>query len=212
MTAKLKTMKLPADVESALRAGVVGLRNEIQELGTGSKSEISALGAQPVSIMLDRSFASLEAGDLFQAERSSQLAVDICWEKLNSGYWRNVCDMWRTLYSYAALACCLGHVMRSDWKDAMKWVDMALLMGTPLPRNALTRLASVISRRIPLAVAVDANFVVCFAFSIVKSTAVEIFEVGIVVVHSYRKLVVPSAKEMTLQQSDGRYQMVLLKT
>lgn len=81
----------------------------------------------------------------------AEVIRDRCWEELNTGYWADVPLVWRTLYSFAALLCSVGHLhnylvsCRTDVKqlvEALRSCDMGLIMGKPLAGDVLTTLAS----------------------------------------------------------------------
>ena len=82
-------------------------------------------------------------------------ALDLVWEKLNTGHWKSVDANWRSLYALVVLAkvrrvaeladddrFCGGGLI----KDLVKMCDMGLLMGAPVMENACGRLASALSR------------------------------------------------------------------
>ena len=82
-------------------------------------------------------------------------ALDLIWEKLNTGHWKSVDANWRSLYALVVLAkvrrvaeladddrFCGGGLIR----DLVKMCDMGLLMGAPVMENACGRLASALSR------------------------------------------------------------------
>ena len=81
-------------------------------------------------------------GNLDSCLSNCQSVIDICWEKCNTGHWRDVNVIWRETYSYASLfkALCLDGVGRQI--EAMKTCDMGLLLGAPILDNILTRLAT----------------------------------------------------------------------
>ena len=77
--------------------------------------------------------------------------LDITWEKLNTGHWKNVPFEWRICYSIISLfkACSqLALFLTSDTNSSLavlnviKSCDMGLLMGAPLEDNNLSKLAS----------------------------------------------------------------------
>lgn len=82
-------------------------------------------------------------------------ALDLVWEKLNTGHWRSVNADWRSLYALVVLAKVrkVSEVAEDDRfcgggeliKDLVKMCDMGLLMGGPVMENACGRLASALS-------------------------------------------------------------------
>ena len=159
-------MKIPTDILAAL---AVGKEPVYSLLPAYDDDDITKVGAQPVQLLLKEAFSLLEKDDITKSRRCGQIALDVCWEKLNSGYWRDVPPVWRTLYSYAGLVKCLCHVACREWKESMTWVDMSLLMGAPLPQNSLTQLASVIASRLQSVCSMNALriYILCGWFIII---------------------------------------------
>ncbi|KAK8936225.1 hypothetical protein KSP39_PZI013935 [Platanthera zijinensis] len=74
-----------------------------------------------------------EAGNLREAEA----ALDMAWEQLHSGPWDEVVSTWRDAY---ALACLLVAEIRScagELQEALRVLDMGLIMGGSLLRREL---------------------------------------------------------------------------
>lgn len=64
-----------------------------------------------------------------------QMLVDLCWEKLHTGVWRDVGKEWRMLYGLSCLiqVCLLSvHDMDSNLARAVMLCDKALMMGHPV--------------------------------------------------------------------------------
>ena len=94
----------------------------------------------------------LARGDEYTALDS---ALDLVWERLNTGHWKSVDNGWRRLYALVVIAkvrraaemadddrFCGGGLIR----DLVKMCDMGLLMGAPVMENACGRMASALSR------------------------------------------------------------------
>ena len=82
-------------------------------------------------------------------------ALDLVWEKLNTGHWKSVDADWRRLYALVVLAKVrrLAELAEDDRflgggliRDLVKMCDMGLLMGAPVMENACGRLASALSQ------------------------------------------------------------------
>lgn len=104
--------------------------------------QLSKFGGDPVLFLLTQGIHEFFCGNLDSCLSSCQSVIDICWEKCNTGHWRDVNVIWRETYSYASLfkALCLDGVGRQI--EAMKTCDMGLLLGAPILDNILTRLAT----------------------------------------------------------------------
>ena len=104
--------------------------------------QLSKFGGDPVLFLLTQGIHEFFCGNLDSCLSNCQSVIDICWEKCNTGHWRDVNVIWRETYSYASLfkALCLNGVGRQI--EAMKTCDMGLLLGAPILDNILTRLAT----------------------------------------------------------------------
>ncbi|XP_067145496.1 lysine-specific demethylase 8 [Centruroides vittatus] len=77
-----------------------------------------------------------------------QAILDITWEKLNTGYWKDVNLSWRFLYSYATLFKILFVLIRKKdnyLNEAVKVCDYGIIMGAPILDNLLKKIASVLA-------------------------------------------------------------------
>lgn len=82
-------------------------------------------------------------GDASSASRvlNAQIILDISWEKLNTGTWRDVDKEWRRVYSYGCLfkvaALCREDPSPEAIQQAIRTCDMGLLMGAAIMDNIL---------------------------------------------------------------------------
>lgn len=86
-------------------------------------------------------------------QKLSEVLLDITWEHLNTGHWKDVDHQWRYAYTYLSIFKAVSeavlerkeeesgskHLMKSE---AILTCDMGLLMGAPVLNNLLTRLVS----------------------------------------------------------------------
>ncbi|KAB1211926.1 Lysine-specific demethylase 8 [Morella rubra] len=80
------------------------------------------------------SMASLAAaGDLGAAEAAREMA----WEQLHSGPWHSVLPVWRDAYSMACLHVARLHFSKGELTEALRVLDMGLIMGGTLLRKDL---------------------------------------------------------------------------
>ncbi|XP_035214491.1 lysine-specific demethylase 8-like isoform X3 [Stegodyphus dumicola] len=95
---------------------------------------------------------SLRFGSWFSCNISSHLhdcsinakiVLDLAWEKINTGHWKDVDANWRYVYTLASLfkVLCLLAEKRNK-TDIIKACDMGLLMGAPLMQNILSKIAA----------------------------------------------------------------------
>jgi lysine-specific demethylase 8 len=118
------------------------------------KRELLALeDSRPIVDVIDRvGRAPKETRWSCTTKQHIQAVMDFCWEKLNSGYWKDVPVAWRKLYSHSSLllaACILSGSEKlqplkntARWKAALAACDMGILMGYPIQDNVLSRLAN----------------------------------------------------------------------
>eukprot|EP00057_Strongylocentrotus_purpuratus_P034017 XP_793630.2 PREDICTED: lysine-specific demethylase 8 [Strongylocentrotus purpuratus] len=86
-------------------------------------------------------------GDRRLAEQQSEELLDVTWEKLNTGHWKDVQIAWRHVFSFASLlkVLCISSKMPQTpeiVQDALSACDRGLLMGAPIMNGILTQLAS----------------------------------------------------------------------
>ena len=105
-------------------------------------SQLLHLGGDPVLFLLNAGVNEFFSNSLNSCLSNCQTVIDICWEKCNTGHWRDVNVIWRETYSYASVfkALCLHSMERKT--EAMKACDMGLLLGAPILDNILTRMAT----------------------------------------------------------------------
>ncbi|XWS52474.1 hypothetical protein CRYUN_Cryun11dG0073600 [Craigia yunnanensis] len=81
------------------------------------------------------------AGD----QRAAEAARDMAWEQLHSGPWHSVLPVWRDAYSMACLHVAKFHFSNGEFIDALRALDMGILMGGPLFRKDLDSAIEVVS-------------------------------------------------------------------
>ena len=67
------------------------------------------------------------------AEAALNSVVDLAWEKLHTGHWKDVDVAWRDAYALAQLA----YASRQEGGESLKRLDRALLLGGPLFRKEI---------------------------------------------------------------------------
>jgi len=72
---------------------------------------------------------------------------EVAWEQLHLGHWKNVAIEWRELYSYAHYMRALCEVWLNKRRDAIKTLDMALMMGGPTLSDVINELIHAIDER-----------------------------------------------------------------
>ncbi|XP_062508179.1 lysine-specific demethylase 8-like [Corticium candelabrum] len=128
-----------------------GLMLELAAVGD-SKPIVDTIDQVEQALLQERCRTNLDLG-----KKHIQAVLDYCWERLNSGYWKDVSVAWRKLYAHASLlkaACILYSTTSGDWsqlpsrdvwKEALGVCDMGLLMGFPIQDSVLSSLASRLS-------------------------------------------------------------------
>ncbi|XP_027353778.1 lysine-specific demethylase JMJ30-like isoform X2 [Abrus precatorius] len=80
------------------------------------------------------SMAALAAGGEF---RAAEAAREMAWEQLHSGPWHSVLPVWRDAYSMACLHVAKHHYGNGEFKEALRVLDMGIIMGGTLLRRDL---------------------------------------------------------------------------
>ncbi|CAN1158101.1 Lysine-specific demethylase JMJ30 [Linum perenne] len=83
------------------------------------------------------------SGDFRAAEAASEMA----WEQLHSGPWHSVLPVWRDAYSVACLYLARFHYKDGEFKEALRVLDMGLIMGGMLLREDLESAVQFISAK-----------------------------------------------------------------
>lgn len=78
--------------------------------------------------------SSLAAGGDF---RAAEAAREMAWEQLHSGPWHSVLPVWRDAYSMACLHVAAFHLGAGQFREALKVLDMGVIMGGMLLRRDL---------------------------------------------------------------------------
>ena len=113
-----------------------------------SLSQLTDLGGNPLLFLLNAGVKDLFSCNFDSCLSNCQTVIDICWEKCNTGHWRDVNVIWRETYSYASVfkALCLHSLGRVT--DGITACDMGLLLGAPILDNILTRIASDFQKKV----------------------------------------------------------------
>lgn len=113
-------------------------------------SQLTEVGGDPVLFLLNSGVEEFFSSNFDTCLSNCQSVIDICWEKCNTGHWRDVNVIWRETYSYASVfkALCLNSLGRKI--DSMTACDMGLLLGAPILNNILTRIASLLQKNVQL--------------------------------------------------------------
>ncbi|XP_004296345.1 PREDICTED: putative lysine-specific demethylase JMJD5 [Fragaria vesca subsp. vesca] len=83
------------------------------------------------------------AGDV----RAAEAAREMAWEQLHSGPWHSVLPVWRDAYAMACLHVAKLHFAAGEFSDALRALDMGLLMGGPLFKSDLHSAVSKVSAK-----------------------------------------------------------------
>ncbi|KAL2328830.1 hypothetical protein Fmac_022257 [Flemingia macrophylla] len=80
------------------------------------------------------SMAALAAGG---DVRAAEAAREMAWEQLHSGPWHSVLPVWRDAYSMACLHVARLHYASGDFREALRVLDLGIIMGGTLLREDL---------------------------------------------------------------------------
>ncbi|XP_022070124.1 lysine-specific demethylase 8 [Acanthochromis polyacanthus] len=82
---------------------------------------------------------------------NAQIILDISWERLNTGTWRQVDKEWRRVYSYGCLfkvaALCRRPPSEDEILQAVRTCDMGLLMGAAIMDNILQVIVRILQQQ-----------------------------------------------------------------
>ncbi|XVF19226.1 hypothetical protein REPUB_Repub11eG0091600 [Reevesia pubescens] len=78
-------------------------------------------------------------------QRAAEAAREMSWEQLHSGPWNTVLRVWRDAYSMACLHVAKFHFSNGEFRDALRALDMGIIMGGPLLRKDLDSAIEVVS-------------------------------------------------------------------
>lgn len=102
-----------------------------------------------VDFLLQKDYSETDINiDLDEYINEIQAILDITWEKLNTGYWKDVNLSWRFLYSYATLFKVLFILIKKSEEhqlEAVKACDYGIIMGAPILDNLLKKIASILA-------------------------------------------------------------------
>lgn len=106
-----------------------------------------------VLIILDKCIKNFYSGNHHICLDSCSILLDYIWEKLNTGYWKDVDIVWR--YAYTSVSILKASSQFGVWcceprssialHAVIKTCDMGILMGAPVMDNILARIATIIS-------------------------------------------------------------------
>ncbi|KAE8665099.1 putative lysine-specific demethylase JMJD5 [Hibiscus syriacus] len=78
-------------------------------------------------------------------QRAAEAACEMAWEQLHSGPWHSVLPVWRDAYSIACLHVAKFHFSNGEFRDALRSLDLGIIMGGPLLRKDLDSAIEVVS-------------------------------------------------------------------
>ncbi|KAI9081805.1 hypothetical protein K1719_036067 [Acacia pycnantha] len=80
--------------------------------------------------------------------RAAEAAREMAWEQLHSGPPHSVFPVWRDAYSMACLHLAKHHYINGEFKEALRALDMGLIMGGSLLKKDLSSAADKVSERL----------------------------------------------------------------
>lgn len=110
--------------------------------------EVKAKCGHMLVCVLQESCQHIAKDDLVVALETSQALLDLTWEKMNTGYWKDVDIAWRKLYSFTGIVKCLVLVKMDKLQEAVKTCDLGLLLGSPVLDNVLAKIVACIQEKL----------------------------------------------------------------
>ena len=98
--------------------------------------------------LLDESCQNFHEEQFNMALSSSQAVLDLTWEKINTGYWKDVDIAWRKMYSFSAIVKALVLFKMGKIQDGIKTGDLGLLLGSPVMDNILTKIINFMQEKL----------------------------------------------------------------
>ncbi|XP_052733457.1 lysine-specific demethylase JMJ30 isoform X4 [Vigna angularis] len=90
------------------------------------------------------SMAALAAGGDI---RAAEAACEMAWEQLHSGPWHSVLPVWRDAYSMACLHVARHHYGNGEFREALRVLDLGIIMGGTLLRKDLDSAVAKVSEQ-----------------------------------------------------------------
>ncbi|QCD88430.1 dTMP kinase [Vigna unguiculata] len=90
------------------------------------------------------SMAALAAGGDI---RAAEAACEMAWEQLHSGPWHSVLPVWRDAYSMACLYVARHHSGNGEFREALRVLDLGIIMGGALLRKDLDSAVAKVSEQ-----------------------------------------------------------------
>ena len=106
--------------------------------------DVSGLVGQLYKVRLKQALDLLLNSDLELCHQLCVTLLEVTWEHLNTGHWKDVEISWRNAFSYLSLFKAVCEFGNDDFvaQDAISTCDMGLLMGAPVLDNILTKLVT----------------------------------------------------------------------
>ena len=135
-----------------LKATLTNVFPALDFAGNGYVDELCKMRiacGEPLFYLLEQACHALAQTKPTQALSLSQSVLDISWEKINTGYWKDVDVEWRQMYAYGAVMKSLALYSADKLQEAIKSCDMGLLLGCPVMGNVLTKIVNNIQKELP---------------------------------------------------------------
>ncbi|KAM1998276.1 hypothetical protein ACFX16_005834 [Malus domestica] len=102
---------------------------------------------QSISEQGSYAYVRIESRAAARDLRAGEAAREMAWEQLHSDPWNSVLPVWRDAYYMACLHVAKLHVAAGEFRDALRALDMGLIMGGPLLKPDLHSLVSVVAAK-----------------------------------------------------------------
>eukprot|EP00112_Aurelia_sp_Birch-Aquarium-sp1_P016610 Seg378.27 transcript_id=Seg378.27/GoldUCD/mRNA.D3Y31 product="JmjC domain-containing protein 5" protein_id=Seg378.27/GoldUCD/D3Y31 len=107
--------------------------------------ELGHIHEHAVASMLRQSWNQIEKNDFINSLNFTQISLDYVWEKINTGYWKDVDLRWRKAYTIGSLLKVFSLVGKGVEPDIVfRACDMGLLMGAPVLGNILSKVTKLL--------------------------------------------------------------------
>lgn len=99
--------------------------------------------------LLKNAFEYMKKDKLVEASKTVEQLLEFSWESIHHGHWKDVELVWRNLYSESAILKALCELKSQHQLEALKILDLALLMGSPNYEQRTNKLIQKITESLP---------------------------------------------------------------
>eukprot|EP00026_Physarum_polycephalum_P005170 Phypoly_transcript_05200.p1 GENE.Phypoly_transcript_05200~~Phypoly_transcript_05200.p1 ORF type:complete len:411 (-),score=58.03 Phypoly_transcript_05200:13-1245(-) len=104
--------------------------------------ELCAEGGGAFIVLLNQGRTLLGEGKYQECRPIAKEIMEMGWERLHIGHWKDVPDVWRDFYSCGCFIFSICEVVSKNYASAIEALDKGLLMGGPLFQEKIKKMIS----------------------------------------------------------------------